>query len=100
MISRAHRLPDIRPGAGTASAGTGKHPGGHRDGRWHRRRFVTAVADLHQPAAILPNVSTASPRTPRENLGEPSYSASAVNQPSLTGNKYQVGLDFLWKRDY
>jgi hypothetical protein len=32
---------------------------------------------------------------------EPSYSCQvAVNQANLTGTKYQVGLDLLWKRDY
>ena len=32
---------------------------------------------------------------------EPSYSCqSALNQPTLSVNRYQVGLDLLWEREY
>jgi hypothetical protein len=32
---------------------------------------------------------------------EPAYSCQvALNQPALSVNKYQVGLDLLWDREY
>ncbi|MDH4132729.1 MAG: translocation/assembly module TamB, partial [Gemmatimonadota bacterium] len=99
---------DIRPGgAGTASsAGQGASSqvaivsaGWHLGKRW----FVTVVADLcTNQQRFYPNVEYRFTRELRiKTAVEPSYSCQvAVNQPSLTGNKYQVGLDLLWKRDY
>ncbi|TFG51774.1 MAG: translocation/assembly module TamB, partial [Gemmatimonadales bacterium] len=99
---------DIRPGGtGTASAmgsGTSAQVAVVSAG-WHlgRRWFVTVVADLcTNQQRFYPNVEFRITRELRVKTAvEPSYSCQvAVNQANLTGTKYQVGLDLLWKRDY
>jgi autotransporter translocation and assembly factor TamB len=101
---------DIRPGgtgSGTASA-AGQGAAAQVaivSAGWHlgRRWFVTVVADLcTNQQRFYPNVEYRVTRELRiKTAVEPSYSCQvAVNQANLTGSKYQVGLDLLWKRDY
>jgi autotransporter translocation and assembly factor TamB len=101
---------DIRPGG--AGSGTASAAGQGASAQvavvsagWHlgRRWFVTVVADLcTNQQRFYPNVEYRVTRELRiKTAVEPSYSCQvAVNQANLTGTKYQVGLDLLWKRDY
>jgi translocation and assembly module TamB len=99
---------EIRPGqvaAGTVS-GTGTSAqlaqvyAGWQIGRqW----FVTLVADLCTNAQRF--YPSAEYRVSREfrlkGSVEPSYSCNAIaGQPSFAAQKYQVGLDLLWEREY
>ncbi len=68
-----------------------------------RRWFVTLVADLCTNAQRLyPSAEFRMTRQLRLKTSlEPAYSCQvALNQPALSVNKYQVGLDVLWEREY
>ncbi len=68
-----------------------------------RRWFVTVVADLcTNTQRFYPNAEYRMSRELRlKGAVEPSYSCqSALNQPTLSVNRYQVGLDLLWEREY
>ena len=99
---------DIRPGGAGATSAAGQGASAQVaivSAGWHlgQRWFVTVVADLcTNQQRFYPNVEFRITRELRiKGAVEPSYSCQvAVNQPTLTGNKYQVGLDLLWKRDY
>jgi TamB, inner membrane protein subunit of TAM complex len=68
-----------------------------------RRWFVTLVADLcTNTQRFYPNAEFRMSRQIRLKTSvEPAYSCQvALNQPALSVNKYQVGLDLLWDREY
>lgn len=68
-----------------------------------RRWFVSVVADLCTNAQrFSPNAEFRMSRQVRLKASvEPAYSCQvALNQPALSVNKYQVGLDLLWDREY
>jgi translocation and assembly module TamB len=68
-----------------------------------RRWFVTLVADLcTNTQRFYPNAEFRMSRQLRLKTSvEPAYSCQvALNQPALSVNKYQVGLDLLWEREY
>ena len=68
-----------------------------------RRWFVTLVADLcTNTQRFYPNAEFHMSRQIRLKTSvEPAYSCQvALNQPALSVNKYQVGLDLLWDREY
>lgn len=68
-----------------------------------RRWFVTLVADLCTNAQrFYPSAEFRISRALRLKASvEPAYSCqAAVINPALSTNKYQVGLDVLWEREY
>lgn len=68
-----------------------------------RRWFVSVVADLcTNTQRFYPNAEFRMSRQVRLKTSvEPAYSCQvALNQPALSVNKYQVGLDLLWDREY
>jgi translocation and assembly module TamB len=68
-----------------------------------RRWFVSVVADLcTNTQRFYPNAEFRMSRQVRlKTAVEPAYSCQvALNQPALSVNKYQVGLDLLWDREY
>ncbi len=68
-----------------------------------RRWFVTLVADLCTNAQrFYPSAEFRISRPLRLKASvEPAYSCqAAVINPALSTNKYQVGLDVLWEREY
>jgi hypothetical protein len=68
-----------------------------------RRWFVSVVADLcTNTQRFYPNAEFRMSRQIRLKTSvEPAYSCQvALNQPALSVNKYQVGLDLLWDREY
>ena len=68
-----------------------------------RRWFVTLVADLCTNAQrFYPSAEFRMTRQLRFKTSvEPAYSCQvALNQPALSVNKYQVGFDVLWEREY
>jgi hypothetical protein len=68
-----------------------------------RRWFVTLVADLcTNTQRFYPNAEYRMTSHIRLKTSvEPAYSCQvALNQPALSVNKYQVGLDLLWDREY
>jgi len=68
-----------------------------------RRWFVTLVADLcTNTQRFYPNAEFRMTSHIRLKTSvEPAYSCQvALNQPALSVNKYQVGLDLLWEREY
>jgi translocation and assembly module TamB len=99
---------DIRTGAGgsvglagqSSSAQLAQVAAGWQIGR---RWYVTLVADLcTNTQRFYPNAEFRMTRELRLKTSvEPSYSCQvALNQPALSVNKYQVGLDLLWEREY
>ncbi len=99
---------DIQAG-GAGAAGIGGQAGTAQVAQvaagWQigRRWFVTLVADLCTNAQrFYPNAEFRMSRQLRlKTAVEPAYSCQvALNQPSLSLNKYQVGLDVLWEREY
>lgn len=99
---------DIRTGAG-GSVGLAGQSGSAQLAQvaagWQigRRWFVTLVADLcTNTQRFYPNAEFRMTRELRlKSSVEPSYSCQvALNQPALSVNKYQVGLDLLWEREY
>ncbi len=99
---------DIRPGtAGTGSiAGqTGSAQVAQVAAGWQigRRWFVELVADLcTNTQRFYPNAEFRMTRQIKIKTSvEPAYSCNAaLTTPALSVNKYQVGLDVLWERDY
>ena len=68
-----------------------------------RRWFVSVVADLcTNTQRFYPNAEFRMSRQVKLKTSvEPAYSCQvALNQPALSVNKYQVGLDLLWDREY
>ncbi len=68
-----------------------------------RRWFVSVVADLcTNTQRFYPNAEyRVSRQVKLKTSVEPAYSCQvALNQPALSVNKYQVGLDLLWDREY
>jgi len=68
-----------------------------------RRWFVTLVADLcTNTQRFYPKAEFRMTRQLRLKTSvEPAYSCQvALNQPALSVNKYQLGLDLLWEREY
>lgn len=68
-----------------------------------RRWFVGVVADLcTNTRRFYPNAEYRMSRQLKlKSSIEPAYSCQvALNQPALSVNKYQVGLDLLWDREY
>lgn len=99
---------DIRTGAG-GSVGLAGEAGSAQLAQvaagWQigRRWYVTLVADLcTNTQRFYPNAEFRMTRELRLKTSvEPSYSCQvALNQPALSVNKYQVGLDLLWEREY
>ncbi|MBK7716617.1 MAG: translocation/assembly module TamB domain-containing protein [Gemmatimonadetes bacterium] len=99
---------DIRAG-GAGAAGLGGQTGAAQVAQvaagWQigRRWFVTVVADLCTNARrFYPNAEFRVSRQLRLKTSvEPAYSCQvALNQPTLSVNKYQVGFDVLWDREY
>lgn len=99
---------DIRAG-GAGAAGLGGQAGAAQVAQlaagWQigRRWFVTLVADLCTNATrFYPNAEFRMTRQLRLKASvEPAYSCQvALNQPTLSVNKYQVGFDVLWDREY
>jgi translocation and assembly module TamB len=99
---------DIRTGAG-GSVGLAGQSGSAQLAQvaagWQigRRWYVTLVADLcTNTQRFYPNAEFRMTRALRLKTSvEPSYSCQvAQNQPALSVNKYQVGLDLLWEREY
>ncbi len=99
---------DIRTGAG-GSVGLAGQSGSAQLAQvaagWQigRRWYVTLVADLcTNTQRFYPNAEFRMTRELRLKTSvEPSYSCQvALNQPALSVNKYQVGLDLLWEREY
>jgi autotransporter translocation and assembly factor TamB len=99
---------DIRTG-GAGAAGIGGQAGAAQVAQvaagWQigRRWFVTLVADLCTNAQrFYPSAEFRMTRQLRlKTAVEPAYSCQvALNQPALSVNKYQVGLDVLWEREY
>lgn len=99
---------DIRTGgAGTAglSGQSGSAQVAQVAAGWQigRRWFVTVVADLCTNAQrFYPSAEYRISRGLRLKASvEPAYSCqAAVVNPALSTNKYQVGLDLLWDREY
>ncbi len=99
---------DIRTGGAGAASLTGQ--GGSAQvaqvaAGWQigRRWFVSVVADLcTNTQRFYPNAEFRISRALRiKSSVEPAYSCQvALNQPTLSVNKYQVGLDLLWEQDY
>ncbi len=99
---------DIRTGAG-GSVGLAGQSGSAQLAQvaagWQigRRWYVTLVADFcTNTQRFYPNAEFRMTRELRLKTSvEPSYSCQvALNQPALSVNKYQVGLDLLWEREY
>ncbi len=93
---------DIRPGevGAVASAQLAQVAAGWQIGR---KWFVTLVADLcTNTQRFYPNAEYRVSRQFRlKGSVEPAYSCQALaGQPSFSSQKYQVGLDFLWEREY
>jgi hypothetical protein len=99
---------DIRTGgagAGGLSGQSGSAQVAQVAAGWQigRRWFVTLVADLCTNAQrFYPSAEFRISRPLRLKASvEPAYSCqAAVINPSLSTNKYQVGLDLLWEREY
>jgi autotransporter translocation and assembly factor TamB len=99
---------DIRTGgAGTSglSGASGSAQVAQVAAGWQigRRWFVTVVADLCTNAQrFYPSAEFRISRALRLKASvEPSYSCqAAIINPALSTNKYQVGLDVLWEREY
>ncbi|HXG44694.1 MAG TPA: translocation/assembly module TamB domain-containing protein [Gemmatimonadales bacterium] len=99
---------DIRPGEVSAVGAAG--PGASAQlaqvaAGWQigRKWFVTLVADLcTNTQRFYPNAEYRVSRQFRlKGSVEPAYSCQALaGQPSFSSQKYQVGLDFLWEREY
>jgi translocation and assembly module TamB len=99
---------DIRPGA-SASAGIGGPSGSAQVAQvaagWQigRKWFVSLVADLcTNTQRFYPNAEFRMTRQVRlKSSVEPTYSCQAAQlNPALSTNKYQVGLDVLWEKEY
>lgn len=99
---------DIRPGSagtGTISGQSGSAQVAQVAAGWQigRRWFVELVADLCTNAQrFYPNAEFRMTRQLRLKTSvEPAYSCQvALNSPTYSVNKYQVGLDLLWEREY
>jgi hypothetical protein len=101
---------DIRPGTagtGTISGQTGSAQVAQVAAGWQigRRWFVEVVADLcTNTQRFYPNAEFRMTRELKVKTSvEPAYScnvAAATPSATLSVNKYQVGLDLLWERDY
>jgi hypothetical protein len=99
---------DIRTGSAGAASVTGDNSAAQLAqvaAGWQigRRWFVTLVADLcTNTQRFYPNAEFRMSRELRlKGSIEPAYSCqSALNQPTLSVNRYQVGLDLLWEREY
>jgi hypothetical protein len=68
-----------------------------------RKWFVSLVADLCTNAQrFYPNAEFRMSRQLRLKTSvEPAYTCQAAQiNPALSTNKYQVGLDVLWEREY
>jgi hypothetical protein len=97
---------DIKTGGAGAVAGqTGTAQVATVAAGWQigRRWFVSVVADLcTNTQRFYPNAEFRMSRQLRlKSSVEPAYSCQvALNQPALSVNKYQVGLDLLWDREY
>jgi len=99
---------DIRAGA-TGAAGFGGPTGSAQVAQvaagWQigRKWFVSLVADLCTNAQrFYPNAEFRMSRQLRlKSSVEPAYTCQAAQiNPALSTNKYQVGLDVLWEREY
>ncbi len=99
---------DIRTGGGSTSGLSGQSGStqvAQVAAGWQigRRWFVTVVADLCTNAQrFYPSAEFRISRVLRLKASvEPAYSCqAAVINPTLSTNKYQVGLDVLWEREY
>jgi translocation and assembly module TamB len=101
---------DIRPGTagtGTISGQTGSAQVAQVAAGWQigRKWFVEVVADLcTNTQRFYPNAEYRVTRQLKVKTSvEPAYScnvAAATPSATLSVNKYQVGLDLLWERDY